>query len=85
MKGLPKPRHYDSTRIVADNAEAFQRKKIIGQIYARDAEGNLKCFKRGQEIVKHAYGKHYWKHPQLPKPLYVRAIGKNRYELITKL
>lgn len=74
----------DSTLMVKENAEAFAPVKTIGQIYVRDDQG-LRCFKKGQQIVKRAYGKHYWKHPQLVKPLYVVPIGKNRYELITKL
>lgn len=76
----------DSILKVEENAAAFrQKKKVIGQIYTRDAEGKLKCFKRGQELVRKVYGKYYWKHPSFVKPIYVRPIGQNRYELITKL
>lgn len=74
----------DSVLKVQYNAEAYQKKKVIGQIYVRDEINKLVCFKRGQQIIKRAYGKTYWKHPQLPKPIYVKPIGKNRYELITK-
>ena len=85
---VTQPRHRDSSVIVADKAEAFESKKLKGQIYivcGHDKHGLIKrqCFKTGQTIIRKHYGKYYWSHPSFVKPIHVRPFGKNRYEVVT--